>query len=97
MKMMAWILMPLILGIVCSLFFPYHLEGRILNERGHGIAGATVVVLRTNQQARADARGQVSIPGLRAGDSLLVEAQGYRSLRWIANERGILNLRLDFE
>lgn len=98
-------LIPLVLGGTCAEAATYHsgypvaavelqgqISGKVLDENGAPIAGATIVNKRTSASAQTDAEGIFSIAAQR-GDELSVSYVGYSSQRVTAGP-GSLSISL---
>lgn len=71
------------------------ISGRVLDETGQGLPGASVVVKGTTRSTATDAKGNYSLSALSAGNLVLVASYvGYETLEKAAVVSG--NIRVDF-
>jgi len=73
---------------------PIPLKGKVVNKNREPIAGATVVLKRTNTSAVSAEDGSFSFPAAYMNDTLVVSASGYQTVEEPNNERGLVTVVL---
>lgn len=74
-------LLLLIITLAVLLPSQAQMKGRVINEEQNPVAAATIELLRTRIRVQADVHGNFLLQDARPGDSILVIATGYASLR----------------
>lgn len=92
----------LLLGCVCMVLLGTAqaqptarlLQGRVLNEKGEPLAGASIRQLPAGSSVSADAQGYFQLPGVARGQRLLVSFTGYQSAEITVRDTSLLQVRL---
>lgn len=71
-----------------------NVQGRVSNEKGEPLGGATVVALRTNKATATNSDGSFHLPDLNENDLLLVSYVGYTPKRVMVKGRGFIEISL---
>lgn len=71
-----------------------NIDGRIINEGGSPIRGASIAIKHTNKTTISNAEGTFTIHNSQLTDTLVITAVGYESAEIPNNERGLLTIIL---
>jgi hypothetical protein len=86
-----------LMAILCPILSacsPWNMEGKVTDENGFPVNGATIIVIRTAEELTSDRQGNFRLHQVRSNDSIRISAPGFITATEEVNERGKITVIL---